>query len=468
MSADFNYKIPFIQKKPGGIAFNIPITQPTNVDSSQTLHHGFAPPTNMSSTPAPRTYRPPQPTPQIPRQSTNHIQRSPQPILQPTNHIQQNPGLAFQSTNHFQQIPRPTTQFTNQIQQTPGQSPQTINNIQRTTQQRPYIQPIIADTVPQQRISRSQPMMLKSMKFDGTEKCEDWSAFLVKFEIFADASNWTDEERRNQLCWCLTGSASRYGTNLIRHNKEITFTELVSKMEQRFNHGNEAETLQVQFYNSRQSPRESTEEWADRLSALADKAFRDVPDNYITSQVIMKFLQALNDKEAGKAAAMLKPKTIDEAMQLVKLSQHLDTSIYGSKQKHQNQYRTQYEEEPTCQIVKQGQEVDKVEQHAHLEGKLTELLQNMTVLQDSVKEIKGQMKHLEQSQSQSSMSSSIQSQTQRRDSASGQVRNTFQCYNCNGYGHISRYCKKPRQNRGPRPTNTESTKKEPLNEKGSG
>ena len=31
--------------------------------------------------------------------------------------------------------------------------------------------------------------------FDGTDRCEDWSAFLVMFEIFADASGWTDEEK---------------------------------------------------------------------------------------------------------------------------------------------------------------------------------------------------------------------------------------------------------------------------------
>jgi hypothetical protein len=37
--------------------------------------------------------------------------------------------------------------------------------------------------------------MLRAFKFNGTERCEDWSAFLVKFEIFADASGWNDEEK---------------------------------------------------------------------------------------------------------------------------------------------------------------------------------------------------------------------------------------------------------------------------------
>jgi hypothetical protein len=36
--------------------------------------------------------------------------------------------------------------------------------------------------------------MLKCFKFDGTYRCEDWSAFWVKFEIFADASMWTERD----------------------------------------------------------------------------------------------------------------------------------------------------------------------------------------------------------------------------------------------------------------------------------
>ena len=182
--------------------------------------------------------------------------------------------------------------------------------------------------------------MLRAFKFDGTDRCEDGSAFLVKFEIFADASGWTEEEKRNQLCWCLTGQASRYGTNLIRHNKNISYVQLMANMEQRFNHANETETLQVQFYSARQSPTESTDEWADMLSNLADKAFRDVPEHYVQSQIITKFLQALTDKAAGKVASMLKPKSIKEACQLVKLSQHLDSSIYGVKHQEQSLHRT--------------------------------------------------------------------------------------------------------------------------------
>ena len=145
-------------------------------------------------------------------------------------------------------------------------------------------QSIVEPTAQQQlQSSRFHPTMMKSLKFDGTEKGEDWSAVLVKFEIFAEAARWTDREKRNQLCLCFTGGASRYGTNVLRHNKDLTYAQLVGKMEQRFNHGNEIETLQVQFHSARQSPGESTDQWSDRLTALADKAFRDLPEHYVQS-----------------------------------------------------------------------------------------------------------------------------------------------------------------------------------------
>jgi hypothetical protein len=43
---------------------------------------------------------------------------------------------------------------------------------------------------------------------------------------------------------------------LIRHNKDISYVQLMAKMEQRFSHANETETLQVQFHSASQSPTE--------------------------------------------------------------------------------------------------------------------------------------------------------------------------------------------------------------------
>lgn len=341
-------------------------------------------------------------------------------------------------------------------------------SIPRTSYQRQQSRQSSGTDSVQQPTIKKQPTMLKSLKFDGTENSEDWSSFLVKFDIFAEAAQWSDQEKRNHLCWCLAGAASRYGTNLIRHNKNMTFQNLVERMEQRFNHGNETETLQVQFYNSRQSPGESTEDWADRVSILADKAFKEVPEKYVTSQVITKFLQALNDKEAGKAASMLKPKTIEEACQLVKLSQHLDSSIYGFKSREQ---RYSQPETPSCQAMRSQAHGNEEKPNGGIDEQMATLMKNMATLQESTQtaftDIKQKMSRLEQGRQDNSGSWRGQNYQDRRWSRNSEGQNTFRCFNCNGFGHIARHCKKPRQNEN-QGTNTAGQKKaesqdKPLN-----
>jgi hypothetical protein len=47
-------------------------------------------------------------------------------------------------------------------------------------------------------------------------------------------------------------------------------------------------TVHMQFNNARQSEIVDIVEWADMLLALAHKAFHDLPDEYVTKQVVIK------------------------------------------------------------------------------------------------------------------------------------------------------------------------------------
>jgi hypothetical protein len=51
-----------------------------------------------------------------------------------------------------------------------------------------------------------------SLKFDGKS---NWKAFYAKFSRYAEVSEWTEEECRDQLCWCLDGKASEYYALLV-------------------------------------------------------------------------------------------------------------------------------------------------------------------------------------------------------------------------------------------------------------
>ena len=126
--------------------------------------------------------------------------------------------------------------------------------------------------------SVSLPM---SLKFDGKSY---WKAFYAKFSRYAEVSEWTEEECRDQLCWCLDEKASEYYALLVERNHDMAYKDLILKIEKRFGFRELPETAQVQFNNARQTPEELLEDWADRVLYLAARAFGDLPENPCTNK----------------------------------------------------------------------------------------------------------------------------------------------------------------------------------------
>ena len=76
--------------------------------------------------------------------------------------------------------------------------------------------------------SVSLPM---SLKFDGKS---NWKAFYATFSHYAEVSEWTEGEYRDQLCWCLDGKASEYYALLVERNQDMAYMDLIRKLEKRF------------------------------------------------------------------------------------------------------------------------------------------------------------------------------------------------------------------------------------------
>jgi hypothetical protein len=109
------------------------------------------------------------------------------------------------------------------------------------------------------------------LKFDGKS---NWKAFYAKFSRYAEVSEWTEGECREQLCWCLDGKASEYYALLVERNHDMAYKDLILKLEKRFGCRELPETAQVQFNNARQTPEELLDDWADRILSLATRASR--------------------------------------------------------------------------------------------------------------------------------------------------------------------------------------------------
>ncbi len=151
----------------------------------------------------------------------------------------------------------------------------------------------------------------KTVKYDGKG---NWQAFFTKFARYAEMSGWDAQECKDQLCFCLEGKASEYYALVAERNNEVDYTDLVQKLEKRFGFREIPETAQIQFQNAKQGAEEDLEDWADRVLSLATRAFRELPDHHMYQQAVLRICQGASDKEAGSAAANVRPKNIEEAV----------------------------------------------------------------------------------------------------------------------------------------------------------
>ncbi|KAH3856280.1 hypothetical protein DPMN_098865 [Dreissena polymorpha] len=111
-----------------------------------------------------------------------------------------------------------------------------------------------------QQIARLQSLpkaiqsLPKALSFDGKGS---WQAFLTRFLNFASTFEWTEEEKRDYLCLCPTDKASEcYALTSDRH-VEMTYEEVVEKLEKQFGYPTMPETAMITFYSSCQGEEES-------------------------------------------------------------------------------------------------------------------------------------------------------------------------------------------------------------------
>ena len=170
----------------------------------------------------------------------------------------------------------------------------------------------------------------KGLIFDGKS---NWFAFKHKFSLYASQLGWTPEDCFNCLCWSLTGKAADFYAILLEQKHTLNYRQLLNKLESMFGAKELPATAQGLFQQATQAPRETLEDWADRIMTLATRAFKDLPEHYSNSQAVVRFCQGLTDKEAGHHVCIQEPKSMEQALNGIKWYQYVHQSMYTGRRR---------------------------------------------------------------------------------------------------------------------------------------
>jgi hypothetical protein len=269
---------------------------------------------------------------------------------------------------------------------------------------------------------------------------------------------WTPDEAKDYLCWCLEGKASDFYATVVARDRNIGILELLHKLEKRFGGAQLPDTAQVELANSKQRPNESIEEWADRVLLLAVRAFPDLPEEYMYRQAVKKICHGCIDRDAGQYVVNLNLGSVEMTIDRIKSYQFNHQSIFDRGRKEvrevvaspDNNESSDEDMTNTNKVCQTSQKVKKKDQ-------LYELTKQMGDLQSTMRSLLMQFEKLHTPTQRSSSRSPVRSRSASPDS---------KCYTCGGKGHFMRDC--PRNNPDNKQALTKQVTFSDLNEKGSG
>ncbi|KAH3701154.1 hypothetical protein DPMN_076137 [Dreissena polymorpha] len=159
-----------------------------------------------------------------------------------------------------------------------------------------------------------------------------WKSLRSKFYRYVVVNDWSEREKRDYLCLYLTDTASDYHTLITDKTPNITYNGIIEKLERRFGCQELPETAMIKFSNACQQKDEFLDDWADRVMTLATHAFRDLPDEHMNRQTILRFCHGLVDEHVGEGVANMRPTTMEEAIDKVKWMKYTRGFIYNKQE----------------------------------------------------------------------------------------------------------------------------------------
>ena len=207
---------------------------------------------------------------------------------------------------------------------------QNLQNLQQQNNQMgAQIQQLQQQPPPQQP---RRPTGQKLNQFSNEEGSDDWLVFKRHFQAYAQLNGYNDQEQRLALAGCMVGKAALATLDIDVtaniNNVPPTINAVIQLYEARFLPAAASQLSRVRFDQARQGTSESILDYHSRLRSLYNQAY---PNNADDTLLIRRFvmglrkkelrMQAMRDRPATYAAALVSAQNESSVLQLVKVTE---------------------------------------------------------------------------------------------------------------------------------------------------
>lgn len=155
------------------------------------------------------------------------------------------------------------------------------------------------------------PVGIKTPKYAGKS---DWEAFHAQFELLAQASGWSDDQKALQLALCLTDEALSC-LLLLDPCERASYRALTGALERRFGQCFRSELLRSELHTCQRRGGEPLRALANDIEGLTRRAYAHMPTTVQTELARDQFIRALSPPDLRVHTQLARPQTLTDALE---------------------------------------------------------------------------------------------------------------------------------------------------------
>ena len=154
-----------------------------------------------------------------------------------------------------------------------------------------------------------------------------WESFIIPFQLIADRFDWGKRRQVEEMILCFRDEALTFASQLPAYLRE-DLDSLCKEMDKRFGDHTLPETYRRNLRTIRKSNTESYQKFAARVAECVRKAFPGINDTLFNELCVEHLLNGIPDQGVAYDVITKRPKTIDEAINLLTWHESCKQGLY--------------------------------------------------------------------------------------------------------------------------------------------